>query len=350
MSVGSTSPALAPAEQNLHVAPRATLSLCLRVCCDAEYLRPTATRVNLNVLPSSNTYSSHVSEKMRVFISWSGQPERLVAEALREALTEVCAGRADVFVSSQDISKGDRGLNVIEAKLKASDYGIVVLSGANQHRPWINYEGGAMARSLSNPVSTILLDLSPSDVDGPLAPYQSTQFSDYRDMQRLFLEVAKAADPDIPDNTVAVLFTNAWEKILESWQPPEGDDPAANRRSEHDMLAEVVERVRGIETLQQASVAVTASRPGYTRASLRAARPELLKVAIREATDDQIGVGRMSKGAPGVLVVELVENEPTSEPVRKRAYAAVHRLYEAGTVDISLQPLLDPDPVSMRSE
>ncbi|WP_152970184.1 hypothetical protein [Frigoribacterium sp. RIT-PI-h] len=201
-----------------------------------------------------------------------------MAEALRKALAEVCAGRADVFVSSEDISQGDRELNAILAKLKASDYGIVVLSETNQHRPWINYEGGAMARSLSNPVSTILLDLSPSDVDWPLAPHQSTQFSDHRYMQRLVSEVATAANPDVPENTVAVLFTNAWEKILESWQPPVGDDPTANRRSDHDMLAKVVEQMRGIETMQQASFAVTASRPGYTRASLRAARPELLKV------------------------------------------------------------------------
>lgn len=295
-------------------------------------------------------YSSFVYEKMRVFISWSGKAERLVAEALREALTDVCAGRADVFVSSQDISKGDRGLNVIEAKLKENDYGIVVLSGMNQHRPWINYEGGALARALNNPVSTVLLDLSPSDVDGPLAFFQSTQFTDFSDMQRLFTEVAKAADPDIPDHTVAVLFTNAWGTISSSWQP-EDEDPGANRRSEHDMLAEVVERVRGIEaTVQLNSAGANTARSGHSIPGLKTARPELLKVAVREATDGQIAVGRITKGTPGVLVLELVENESTSDSVRRRAYAAVHRLYDSGNIVINLQPLLDPDPAAMQSD
>lgn len=281
---------------------------------------------------------------MRVFISWSGQAERLVAEALREALTEVCAGRADVFVSSQDISKGERGLNVIDAKLKANDYGIVVLSGANKHRPWINYEGGAMARSLSNPVSTILLDLGPSDVDGPLSGFQATHFSDPVDMQRLFTEVAKAADPDIPDNTVAVLFTNAWKQIAESWQPQEDEAPEANRRPEYEMLAELVERVRSIESTQQSI------RPGSARVGLRASRPDLLKVAVREATDDQIRVERLSKGSPGVIVVELVENASTSEATKQRARSAVRRLYDSGQVEVSLQPLLDTTDVSVLDE
>jgi hypothetical protein len=304
---------------------------------------------NYDTESSITPYSAVVSGKMKVFISWSGEAEREVAEALREAVIAVCAGRAEAFVSSQDIPKGDRGLNVIDAQLKATDYGLVVLSAANQLRPWINYEGGALAMSLDNPVATVLLDLIPSDVEGPLGPLQSTQFSDQADMLRLFTEIAAAADKDLPTNNVAVMFSNVWPTIQAAWTPPDGHEPNEPRRDDSDMLAELVERVRGIEATQAAALAEGSSytsRMSFTRGGVRTQRPELLKVALREATDDKIVVKRLEKGRPGVLVVELAENEPTSASTRKRAYNAIRRLYETDSVEITLQPLLDPDPAT----
>lgn len=289
---------------------------------------------------------------MKVFISWSGDAEREVAEALREAVVAVCAGRAEAFVSSQDIPKGDRGLNVIDAQLKATDYGLVVLSAANQLRPWINYEGGALAKSLDNPVATVLLDLIPSDVEGPLGPLQSTQFSNEADMLRLFTEIAAAADKDLPTNNVAVMFSNVWPTIQAAWTPPDGHKPSEPRRRDSDMLAELVERVRGIEATQAAALPEGYGQSGrmpYTRGGIRAQRPELLKVALREATDDRIVLKRLEKGRPGVLVIELAENEPTSESTRKRAHNAIRRLYETDSVEITLQPLLDPDSATPES-
>lgn len=284
---------------------------------------------------------------MKVFISWSGAAERKVAEALREAVDAVCAGRAEAFVSSQDIPKGDRGMNAIDAALRSTDYGIVVLSAANQDRPWINYEGGAMAKSLNNPVATILLDLIPSDVEGPLQRLQSTLFTDEADMLRLFKEIAAAADEDLPAITVGVMFTNVWPAIRDSWIPPEGETPIEPRRRDSDMLAEIVERVRGIEKAQAAAsleASSNAGGPSYSRSGVRGQRPELLKVAVREATDGRIIVHNFRKGPPGIVVVELAEFHATSEATRQRAYKAVHRLYEPDSVEIVLQPLLSPDP------
>jgi hypothetical protein len=294
-----------------------------------------------------NPYPSTVSEKMKVFISWSGDAEREVAEALRVAVNAVCAGRAEAFVSSQDIPKGERGLNVIDEKLKATDYGMVILSAANQVKPWINYEGGAMAKSLDNPVATILLDLIPSDVEGPLAPLQSTQFGEEEDMLRLFKEIAAAADKELPVQNVLVMFSNEWPKIQASWTPPDDQDPSQPRRGDSDMLAEIVERVRSIEATQAASMveSPTRSRNAYTRDGLRARRPELARATLHDVTDDQIFIKRLDKGRAGVVVVELAENVATSDATRKRAYNAIRQLYPADIAEITLQPILDLDVV-----
>jgi len=185
---------------------------------------------------------------MKVFISWSGAAERDVAESLAETLSVVSAGRVTAFVSSQSIPKGARGMQAIGASLSASDYGIVILSAANQHAPWITYEAGALARSVEAPVATLLLDLIPSDVTGPLESFQATSFATPADMRRLFVEIAQRADTTMPEESIGILFDAAWPSLRDSWTPPSPDDTAQEpRRDDADMLSELVNRMRRME-------------------------------------------------------------------------------------------------------
>jgi len=185
---------------------------------------------------------------MKVFISWSGAAEREVAESLSETLAIVSAGRVTAFVSSQSIPKGARGMQAIGASLSASDYGVVILSAANQHAPWITYEAGALARSVQAPVATLLLDLIPSDVTGPLESFQATSFASPEDMRRLFVEIAQRADTAMPEESISILFDAAWPSLQDSWTPPSADDTVQEpRRDDADMLSELVNRMRRME-------------------------------------------------------------------------------------------------------
>lgn len=186
---------------------------------------------------------------MKVFISWSGPAEQRVAEALREALGNVCAGEVDTFVSSQDIPLGERGIPMIEANLSATDYGIVVLSAANKDRPWINYEGGALGTILGRRVAVVLLDLGRADVDTPLAPFQSARFDDSAEMLRLFTEIAQTARPSFPAGTVKTLFDAEWDTIQQSWAPDTSTAPKKQRPSS-EMLEELVEGFRRLSNGQ----------------------------------------------------------------------------------------------------
>src|SRR4051794_22380020 len=79
---------------------------------------------------------------MKVFISWSGDKSKATAEALRMWLKLVIQS-VEPFVSSVDIAKGDRGLNVIANELAESSFGIICVTRDNNLAPWINFEAGA---------------------------------------------------------------------------------------------------------------------------------------------------------------------------------------------------------------
>lgn len=218
---------------------------------------------------------------MRVFISWSGTAERRVAEALKTALEVVTTGRVSAFVSSQDIAKGERGVRAIDSSLNATDYGVVVVSKANHRRPWVNYEAGALAEALDRPVATILLDLRPSDLEGPLAAFQATAFTHAQDMLRLLREVALAADPAMNPRSIDVLSSDAWPTLLASWQPDRTRNSAPVRTQE-EMLAEIVERVRAIESNQSSRSEAPDAR-SHERA--RHQEAEAIAVRVRDRVD-----------------------------------------------------------------
>lgn len=194
---------------------------------------------------------------MKIFISWSGPREKVVAEALRDTLPILCTAEVDVFVSSKSIAKGAAGIEVINAELASAEYGIVLVSRSNQTEPWLNYEGGWLA-SLDRPVSTVLLDLRISDITTPLAPRQATNFADEADMAELLWQVAKTANPGLRDEAFAAVLASVWPKIRDSWDPSPEDTDDTPLRSDSDMLSELVERVRRIEETGDATHSMSA--------------------------------------------------------------------------------------------
>jgi hypothetical protein len=91
---------------------------------------------------------------MRVFISWSGEPSRSVARALHGWLPRVV----------QHLEHG------CPTKIsKAALFGIVCVTAANQHAPWLIFEAGALAKHLEAArVMPLCIDLEPAAVTGAL--------------------------------------------------------------------------------------------------------------------------------------------------------------------------------------
>lgn len=187
---------------------------------------------------------------MQVFISWSGVQSHAVAKLLRAWLPLVLANKVVPFVSSEDIDAGDRGLNVIADELEKSNYGLVVVTPSNQHSAWINFEAGAIGRSVSTgKVAPILLGLSDANLVGPLKQFQNTAASDREAVLALVQSInSKTPDP-LPKETVETLFAARWGEFMEGVKTAADLDLSqpVKPRDTADLLDEVLTTVRSLQ-------------------------------------------------------------------------------------------------------
>ena len=115
---------------------------------------------------------------MRIFISWSGNLSHRVALILRDWLPNVIQ-IVDPYVSSEDIDKGTRWASDISKELAGASLGIICLTRSNLAAPWILFEAGALSKSIERSrVVPLLIDISPSDVEGPLVQFQATSITE----------------------------------------------------------------------------------------------------------------------------------------------------------------------------
>lgn len=187
---------------------------------------------------------------MRVFISWSGDRSRVIADHLRRWLPSVLQAVRPYF-SPDDVAKGSRWSSEIAKELDASRVGLLVITPENQEAPWLVFEAGALAKNLDrSKVCPILFGgMEPTDVKGPLVQFQAAQFI-REDMKR----VVKMINGELGDTALA---GDVLDGVFDMWWPrleaqvTEGltDDAGADfglRRSERELLEEVLALSRRI--------------------------------------------------------------------------------------------------------
>src|ERR1700676_413043 len=137
---------------------------------------------------------------MKVFLSWSGELSHKVALAFREWLPSVIQS-IEPYVSSEDIDKGTRWSAEMAEQLEKSRYGIICVTKENAGKPWINFEAGALSRSIekstvlpfSSAVSPFLFDLKSSDLEGPLTQFQYV-INEQNDIRKLVSSINNKVD------------------------------------------------------------------------------------------------------------------------------------------------------------
>lgn len=132
---------------------------------------------------------------MKVFISWSGELSHRIALHLKEWLPVVLPF-VDAWVSSEDIPKGTRWGAELATQLEGTDSGIVCLVPGNLNESWLNFEAGALSKSVVKArVHPFLFGLDPRELVGPLGQFQATRFSkdDVRKLVKAFNSEAGAA-------------------------------------------------------------------------------------------------------------------------------------------------------------
>ena len=201
---------------------------------------------------------------MQVFISWSGTRSKTLAVHVHEWIKTVVQ-RAEPWMSERDIEAGQRWNAEISTRLKDTDFGIICLTPENLNAPWLLFEAGALAKALETArVVPLLFGLGKADLTFPLAQFQAVE----ADRDGFFL-LASAVNKALPDGQLETtllnnIFNGLWanfEITLQSLRDTPSDSPTQNRRSDREVLEDVLEGVRSLQRNAGPSTAQSRSGP-----------------------------------------------------------------------------------------
>ncbi len=157
---------------------------------------------------------------MKLFISWSGDVSGRVARVFRDWIPYVLPG-VDPYVSSEDVHLGSRWANEIAKELDTSSFGLLCVTRDNFASPWMNFEAGALSRSLAGKsdgkVIPILFGLAPSELEGPLSQFQAIGYTK-EDLKRLVMRLNAACEREVKAERLSEIFDVWWPKLHDQLQ------------------------------------------------------------------------------------------------------------------------------------
>jgi len=183
----------------------------------------------------------------KVFISWSGDLSKKLADAVQQWLPSVLQFVKPYF-TPDDIEKGARWSSDITNELSASDLGIICLTKENLDKPWILFEAGALSKNFDKAhVCTLLFNVKPTDLEGPLSMFQSTMFIK-EDFKKLVKDInSSGSDSKLDDSTFDKVFEMWWPQLEEQVSIVLNEHVSNGEnelRDERDMLEELIELAR----------------------------------------------------------------------------------------------------------
>lgn len=184
---------------------------------------------------------------MKVFISWSGEPSRELAEALHSWLPLVLH-YVDPYMSDVDIDAGERWADSVAKELESSNFGIICVTRQNVSSSWILFEAGALAKSLKgSKVIPLLFDLDFQDISGPLAQFQAKKI-EKNGMGEVVQSINQAAENPDDQSRATQLFEALWPQLEAAVQGIQTDgEPTKAPRPQGEVLEELVASIRTLD-------------------------------------------------------------------------------------------------------
>jgi hypothetical protein len=187
---------------------------------------------------------------MKVFISWSGGETRDTAENMRDWLKSMFQRNVEVFVSSKDIEKGDRWAERLAAVLSDYNFGIVILNAENKDRPWVNFEAGALSKSVTKTrLIPFLCGLRPGDlIESPLGQFQNVEASK-EGLMELAIVINSSLETPLAEADLKDTFDAWWlkrgERVCKYAEPA---TKGTKRPSDQVTLRDVIARIDRMES------------------------------------------------------------------------------------------------------
>ncbi|NMX84347.1 TIR domain-containing protein [Pseudomonas sp. WS 5010] len=253
---------------------------------------------------------------MKVFISWSGDRSRAVAEVMSDWIKCVLQA-SQPWISTRHIERGSLWFSEINEKLRDISVGIVCLTQENKSKPWILFETGALAKGLSSSrVCTFLVDLQPSDLVDPLAQFNHTlpnEDSVFELVKTLNICLGEQA---LEERVLEKIFNVYWPSFLTSFKSAlEENMPreVATPRSDNDILAEILDSTRALGK-RIGSLEKESRLPDMTRRSFPPVNQQLWEATISEQIKQLLSEGldedeilnrfvKMGMGTPKIVKI-----------------------------------------------
>ena len=186
---------------------------------------------------------------MNIFISWSGDRSRYVAQSLADWIPDVFQD-IGTWMSEQDIAAGSRWGDELAMELQSSDFGILCLTPENTAAPWLLFEAGALSKLFNTAhVVPYRLDLEATDVRPPLSQFQGVN-ANRNGTEKLMLSInAKRATP-LNREKFDRTFKRWWPDLEKQLSETPKSDGIIARRSERDLIDEILGQLRTISRYQ----------------------------------------------------------------------------------------------------
>ena len=222
---------------------------------------------------------------MDIFISWSKEISKEIALKLNELLPLIIQS-INPFMSEKDISKGVVGIEEIGKKLSETNFGIVCVTKENMNEPWLNFESGALSKNVGKSnVCTLLFDLKPTEIKGPLKHFQATIFTkeDFFSLIKT-INSAETNEIKIPEKNLEKIFETNWKdleksynKILREYKKKEEKQNTIEVEStstspESNITKENIEEILLIVRDIQSRINISKNRPSNSDTDIRSAR------------------------------------------------------------------------------
>jgi EAL domain-containing protein (putative c-di-GMP-specific phosphodiesterase class I) len=165
---------------------------------------------------------------MKVFLSWSGDRSKYIAEALRLWLPRVIQA-VKPWMSDLDIPAGARWQTDIAHELDAADFGIICVTPENMDKPWLMFEAGALSKSMkASRVCPVVYSMDVATLHGPIAQFQANTLDESGIFQVLKAINAAMAEKGLAVDHLKEQFDMLWgrfEQVLATIPPYSATTP-----------------------------------------------------------------------------------------------------------------------------
>ncbi len=189
---------------------------------------------------------------MEIFISWSGARSKRFATFFKDWLKDLLH-TVTPWMSEHDIAAGSRWNSQLVEALERSSFGVLSVTGENQHAPWMLFEAGALSRQMKqSSVVPVLLGLTNAELKAPLSQFQSVDAT--RDgIYHLVLAINAAMRAPLEIDRLQRCFDRCWPELqtaIDSSLAIPLSVPDSPIRPDRELLDEMLEMLRGIAQVQ----------------------------------------------------------------------------------------------------